>query len=78
MASQDPSGVVIWKLAIEHAPYPHRDLLTMKGAGIPVHVVREDIEERGIPPDSLVKEFDFVSVRELPALFARYDQVWHR
>jgi sulfur relay (sulfurtransferase) DsrF/TusC family protein len=49
----------------------------MKGAGIPVHVVREDIEERGIAPDSLVQEFDFVSGRELPALFARYDQVWH-
>ncbi len=34
VASQDPSGVVIGKLAIEHPPYPHRDLLTMKGAGI--------------------------------------------
>jgi len=77
VASQDPTGVVIGKLPIEHPPYPHKDLLKMKEAGIPVRVVREDVEERGISPQSLVKDFTLVSGSELPNLFSQYDQVWH-
>ncbi len=77
VASQDPAGVVIGKLSIEHPPYPHKDLLKMKEAGIPVRVVREDAEERGISPQSLVKNFTLVSGSELAGLFSQYDQVWH-
>ena len=77
VASQDPSGVVIGKLSVEHPPYPHKDLLKMKDAGIPVHVVREDVEERGIAVESLVKGFELIGSRDLAGLFSRYDQVWH-
>ncbi len=77
VASQDPAGVVIGKLPIEHPCYPHKDLLKMKQAGIPVRVVREDAEERGISPQSLVKDFTLISGSELPNLFSQYDQVWH-
>lgn len=77
VAGQDPVGVVIGKLPIERPPYPNKDLLKMKEAGIPVHVVREDAEERGISLKSLVKDFKLVRSRELPRLFSDYDQVWH-
>lgn len=77
VAQQDPTGVVIGKLPIEHPPYPNKDLLKMKGAGIPVRVVREDAEERGISAESLVKNFELISRSELPGLFSQYDQVWH-
>lgn len=77
VAEQDPSGIVIGKLPIEHPPYPHKDLLKMQGAGIPVHIVREDAEERGITPANLIKDFKLVSASELPTLFSQYDQVWH-
>lgn len=77
VVAQDPAGVVIGKLPIEHPVYPHQDLLKMKKAGIPVHVVREDLGERGIPVESLVKDFELVSRSQLPDLFAQYDQVWH-
>lgn len=77
VASQDPAGVIIGKLPIEHPPYPQKDLLKMKQAGIPVHVVREDVETRGISLNSLVKDFALVSSSELPALFSQYHQVWH-
>lgn len=77
VATQDPAGLVIGKFSIEHPANPNKDLLKMKEAGIPVHVVREDAEQRGIAAGSLSKEFQLVSSRELPELFARYDQVWH-
>ncbi len=77
VASQDPAGVVIGKLPIEHPCYPNKDLLKMKQAGIPVRVIREDVEERGISPQSLVKDFTLISGSELPNLFSQYDQVWH-
>ena len=77
VAAQDPTGIVIGKLSIERPPYPHKDLLQMQEAGIPVHVVREDAEERGISLDSLVKDFRLVNKNQLAGLFSQYDQVWH-
>ena len=77
VATQDPAGIVIGKLPIEHPCNPHNDLLKMQGAGIPVHVVREDANERGISFQSLFKDFTLVSTSELPSLFSQYDQVWH-
>ena len=76
VAGQDPTGIVIGKLPIERPPYPDKDLLGMVRAGIPVHVVREDVEARGIVLDRLVKDFELVRVSQLPDLFSRYDQIW--
>jgi sulfur relay (sulfurtransferase) DsrF/TusC family protein len=75
VAAQDPSGVVIWKLSIERPVYPQKDLLEMKQAGIPVRVVRDDVETRGISLNSLVQDFEVVSGSDLPSLFSQYDQV---
>ncbi len=77
VAAQDPAGVVIGKLSIERPVYPHKDLLKMKEAGIPIRVVREDVEERGIPLKSLVGDFELISNGDLAGLFSQYDQVWH-
>ncbi len=77
VAAQDPAGVGIGKLSIERPLYPHKDLLSMKEAGIPIHVVREDAEERGIAPASLVQSLELVSDSDLAGLFSQYDQVWH-
>lgn len=77
VAAQDPTGIVIGGLPIERPPHPHKDLLQMQEAGIPVHVVREDAEERGISLDSLVKDFRLVSKNQLAGLFSQYDQIWH-
>ncbi|MEE8177967.1 MAG: DsrE family protein [Acidobacteriota bacterium] len=77
VAAQEPSGLVIGKFPIEHPAYPQKDLLKMKEAGIPVCVVREDVEERGIPLKSLVADFKLISNGDLAGLFSQYDQVWH-
>lgn len=77
VAAQDPTGVVIGKLGVEHPVYPQKDLVKMKEAGIPVRIVREDAEERGIPLGSLVKDFEVVGRSQLRDVFSLYDQVWH-
>ena len=77
VVAQDPTGIVIGKLPIEHPCNPHKDLQKMQAAGIPVHVVREDVDERGISFQSLVKDFKLVSNSELANLLSQYDQVWH-
>jgi hypothetical protein len=77
VTTQDPSGITIGKLSIEHPCNPHLDLLKMQGAGIPVHIIREDAAERGIPSHGIAKDFKLVSISDLPALFSQYDQVWH-
>ena len=76
VAAQDPTGVVIGKLSIERPLHPQKDLLKMKEGGIPVYVVKEDAEERGIARQSMIGEVELVSNSDLPGLFARYDQVW--
>ena len=77
VTNQDPTGITIGKLTIEHPCNPYKDLLKMQGAGITVHAVREDIAQRGIAPQSVAHDFKLVSNSELPALFSNYDQVWH-
>src|SRR5215467_8254335 len=77
VTTQDPTGITIGKLPIEHPCNPHQDLVKMHGAGIAVHVVREDAGDRGIPSYNIARDFKLVSTSELPALFSQYDQVWH-
>ncbi len=77
ITDQDPTGITIGKIGIERPLYPDRALLDMKAAAIPVRVVREDVQERGIPIARLVKGVELVSRTELPALLSQYDQIWH-
>ncbi|MEE9229505.1 MAG: hypothetical protein V3U86_02260 [Acidobacteriota bacterium] len=74
---QDPTGITIGKIGIERPLYPDRALLDMKAAAIPVHVVQEDVQERGIPTGRLIKDVELVSRARIPGLLSQYDQVWH-
>ena len=75
--AQNPSGVAIGKLAIEHPIDPTADIARMKGAGIPVYLIKEDLERRGIVTHALIGDMQLIAQRELAGLFANYDHVWH-
>ena len=49
---QDPSGLSLGGISIDHAPVLDQDLRKMISAGISVQVIREDVQERGIPLDT--------------------------
>lgn len=77
VAGQDPTGITIGSTSIARPPRPDEDLLKMTKEGIAVHVVKEDVEARGIPRERLVAEFELIEAARLPELFSRYDQIWH-
>jgi hypothetical protein len=60
-----------------HAPDVHEQIRNFVGNGSAVHVVEEDLDERGIDRRRLLQEVRLVSRSELPKLMSSYDQVWH-
>ena len=77
VAGQNPEGLTIGKVPITRPCKPDRDLLDMKEAGMTIHVVREDLEERGIPLDSVVADFELVGRKQIADVVRQYDQIWH-
>ena len=59
----------------EPSDLPH-DLDNLLAKGVPIHVVREDLSERGLADLPLHAGVRLVSRRDLPALYERVDQVW--
>lgn len=47
------------------------------GKGVHVHVVGEDLADRGLRPDELIDGLERVARADLPRLFGAYDRVWH-
>lgn len=76
LAGQTPKEASVDRPAGERPRFPDRDLEKMKAAGIPIHVIREDAEDRGVPMDRLMKEYQLIARADVPGLVSRYDQVW--
>lgn len=76
VAKQDPSGLVIGSVAIEHPAIPPNDLRALQASGARIFVDSDDVAARGISLDSLAGDFDFISKKETPDLFQQYEQVW--
>ena len=45
--------------------------------GVPVYLVKEDVEERGLSDRDLISGIKRVTRRDLPGLIDQHDQVWH-
>lgn len=52
------------------------DLQALLDSGVPVHVIREDFEERGLSAEQLLPGVQPVARGELAALYESVDQVW--
>ena len=77
VAAQNPKGVTIGKLEIENPVAPTREIARMKSAGIPVYLIREDLERRGIAASAVVGDVEMVSQGQLAGLCGKFEQVWH-
>ena len=53
------------------------DLQQCLDKNIKVYAISEDISKRGIPEGKLLEGIEQISFKELPSLFAKYEQVWH-
>jgi sulfur relay (sulfurtransferase) DsrF/TusC family protein len=74
---QDASGLAFGGVKSDHPPQIDKDLEKMIQKGIPVYLVQEDLQERGLPDSDLIDGIKKISRKGLPELLDQHDQVWH-
>jgi hypothetical protein len=74
---QDATGLRFGARAQTQPPRLDRDLLSLIEKGGDVFYLQDDAAARGILPEELIPGLKAVKVGELPALFRRFDRVWH-
>jgi hypothetical protein len=55
---------------------PDQDLGKLAAAGVPIHAVREDAEERGISEPDVIPELHWISRAEVPTLIREARRVF--
>jgi sulfur transfer complex TusBCD TusB component (DsrH family) len=74
---QDASGLAFGEIKSDHPPEIDKDLEKMIQKGIPVYLVQEDAQERGLGDADMISGIKKVSKKGLPELLDQHDQVWH-
>jgi len=74
---QDASGLSFGEVKMTHPPEIDKDVEKMIQKGIPVYLVKEDAEERGLSDKELISGIKKVTRQDLPELIDQHDQVWH-
>lgn len=77
VTGQDASGLRFGEIPQTNPPRLDRDIAALIEKNISVYVYSEDATERGIPPAGLVPGVRQISRSDAPAIFARYNQIWH-
>jgi sulfur relay (sulfurtransferase) DsrF/TusC family protein len=75
--AQDASGLTFGAKRQTQPPRIAEDVAKFADKGVTVLAVAEDIAERGLERGDLIASVKPVSRGELPALFERYDLIWH-
>jgi predicted peroxiredoxin len=75
--AQDASGLVFGSKAQTKPPQLAKDVERLIERGVAVHVVRDDVAERGIESSELIEGLFLCSRTEIAELVTRFDQVWH-
>lgn len=74
---QDASGLSFGEVELTHPPEIDQDVAMLIEKGVPVYLVKEDAEERGISHEEFLPGIKMVGRRDLPELLDQHDQVWH-
>ena len=74
--AQDASGLSFGGLEQTQPPRLADDVSALLGKGVTVYVLQDDLDERGIPADSLIGGLETVRRDGLAGLYGGYDQVW--
>jgi len=76
VARQDPTGLVIGSVAIEHPAIPPQDLKALQAGGMQVFADATDIEAYGLDPEKLEPGVQLITKGSIAGLFRKYEQVW--
>lgn len=74
---QDASGLSFGEIEMTHAPEINKDVVRLIQKEVPVYLVQEDADERGLSDGDLIWGIKKVARTDLPELLDRHDQVWH-
>lgn len=74
---QDASGLSFGETKMVHPPEIDKDLEKMIQKGVPVYLVEQDVNERGLSEADFVSGIKKVKREALPELIDQHDQVWH-
>jgi DsrE/DsrF-like family len=74
---QNATGLAFGARRQSHPPALDKDLEKMIGAGVAVYAVSEDMRDRGLSPEDVIGGLTPLGRAEIPALFDRFDHVWH-
>ena len=74
---QDASGLAFGDIKMTRPPEIDKDVERMIDKGVPVYLVQEDAEDRGLSNGNLIAGIKKISRSGLPALFNQHDQIWH-
>ena len=74
---QDASGLQFGERRQTQPPRLADDLASLRDKGVTIHVVQDDLAERGLEGTDLIDGLQPVPRSGVAALFDRYEQVWH-
>jgi sulfur relay (sulfurtransferase) DsrF/TusC family protein len=74
---QDASGLSFGASKMVHPPEIEKDVQKLIEKGVPVYLVEEDANDRGLSDGDLVAGLKSVKRQALPELIDQHDLVWH-
>ena len=74
---QDASGLTFGDAKLDVPPTLDTDVVNLVKAGVDIHVVREDLEDRGIGQGDIAQGVKLVSRSGLADLFDAHETIWH-
>jgi intracellular sulfur oxidation DsrE/DsrF family protein len=74
---QNAAGLSFGGIAQTHPPDIERDVKSLVDKGVNVHVIEEDVAERGLERNELIDGLKPVSRKGVAKLLDGYDHVWH-
>jgi len=74
---QDATGLVFGSKKQTKPPQLDKDVLRLIERGVAVHVVSDDIAERGLEVTDLVDGLSMCARSDVAKMMSDYDQVWH-
>ena len=73
---QNSEGLSIGGWSQRHPPQIEHEIGKLVESGARVCAISEDLVERGIAPESMIRGVEQLSRMQLSGLLARYDRIW--
>lgn len=74
---QNAAGLEFGGNPVPRFPRIEQDLVKMIEQAVPVYLIQEDIQDRGIADAELISGIRVISNSKLAQLFGEFDKIWH-